>query len=99
MRAACDEYALSLVGGDLNRAAQVIVSVSAVGEVARGRAVLRSGARPGDRIVVTGSLGAAAGGLALARAALPAAATPRGRALLEAQFRPTARVGEGATLG
>jgi thiamine-monophosphate kinase len=48
---------------------------------------------------VTGSLGAAAGGLLLARAGHPAATTPWGRALLEAQFRPAARVGEGATLG
>jgi thiamine-monophosphate kinase len=98
MRTACDEYALSLVGGDLNRSDRVTISVTVIGEVARGRAVLRSGARPGDRVVVTGALGAAAGGLALARAGHPAATTPWGRVLLESQYRPVARVGEGATL-
>jgi thiamine-monophosphate kinase len=98
MREACGEYALSLVGGDLSRGSELVISVSAAGEVARGRAVLRSGAKPGDRIVVTGSLGAAAGGLELARSGHQAAATPWGRALLEAQFRPAARVGEGASL-
>src|SRR5438874_2177484 len=50
MRAACDEYALSLVGGDVNGSERSVISVTVVGEVARGRAVLRSGARPGDRI-------------------------------------------------
>jgi len=98
MRSACDEYALSLVGGDLDRAPRTVISVTVVGEVARGRAVLRSGARPDDRIVVTGSLGAAAGGLQLARAGHPSAATEWGRALLDAHFRPVARVGEAETL-
>ena len=54
MRDACAEYALALVGGDTNRADLIVVSVAVVGEVAPGRAVLRSGARAGDRIVVTG---------------------------------------------
>jgi len=98
MRAACDEYALSLVGGDLDRAPRTVISVTVAGEVARGRAVLRSGARPGDRIVVTGSLGGAAGGLLLARSGSAATATDWGRALLEAHFRPVARVGEAETL-
>ncbi len=102
MRDACAEYALALVGGDTNRADLVVVSVAVVGEVAPGRAVLRSGARVGDRIVVTGSLGAAAGGLALSRAASGRAAEalsqPWGRALIEALERPVARVGEAQML-
>ncbi|MFN2544265.1 MAG: thiamine-phosphate kinase [Actinomycetota bacterium] len=98
MRAACDEYALSLVGGDLNRSPQTVVSVTVIGEVARGRAVLRSGARPGDRVVVTGTLGASAGGLLLARAGGSSVTTPWGRELMEAHFRPVARIGEAATL-
>ena len=102
MRDACAEYALSLVGGDTNRADLVVVSVTLVGEVSPGRAVTRSAARIGDAIVVTGALGAAAGGLALSRAQ-PAAMTaalssPWGRALLDALARPVARVGEGQTL-
>ena len=102
MRDACAEYALALVGGDTNRADLVVVSVAVAGEVAPGRAVLRSGARVGDRIVVTGSLGAAAGGLALSRAASGRAAEalsqPWGRALIEALERPVARVGEAQLL-
>src|SRR5438067_4742547 len=98
VRAACDAYALSLVGGDVNRSSVSVISVSVAGEVGRGRAALRSGARPGDRIVVTGSLGASAGGLLLARSGRPEATTDWGRALLESHFRPVARVGEGQTL-
>ncbi len=102
MHDACTEYALSLVGGDTNRGDLVIVSITVAGEVAPGRAVTRSGARPGDLIAVTGSLGAAAGGLALSRAAAPKAAEalsrPWGRLLLDALARPVARVGEGQTL-
>lgn len=102
MRDACAEYAVSLVGGDTNRGSVLVVSVSVTGEVARGRAVTRAGARPGDVIVTTGWLGAAAGGLALSRAPAPTAAhalsQPWGRKLLDALARPVARVGEGQTL-
>lgn len=102
MRAACDEYALSLVGGDTNRAGLVVISVTVVGEVTPGRALRRSGARVGDAIVVTGSLGAAAGGFALSRAhpsrAAAALSRPWGRELADALARPVARVGEARTL-
>jgi thiamine-monophosphate kinase len=102
MRAACEEYALALVGGDLSSGPVGVVSVTVVGEVARDRFVTRSGARVGDRVVVTGVLGASAGGLALARAGAGAArralATEWGRSLVEAHVRPVARVGEGQTL-
>ena len=102
MRDACAEYAVALVGGDTNRADLVVLSVAVAGEVAPGRALLRSGARVGDRIVVTGSLGAAAGGLALSQLdpgrAGDALSQPWGRALVEALERPTARVGESQVL-
>jgi thiamine-monophosphate kinase len=102
MRAACDEYALTLVGGDCSRADAVVISVTVVGEVAPGRAVTRAGAHPGDLIVVTGSLGAAAGGLALSRArpskAAEALGKRWGRELAEALARPVARVAEALTL-
>ncbi len=102
MRSAGDEYALSVVGGDLSSGPVAVVSVAVVGEVAPGRFVTRSGAMPGDRVVVTGSLGASAGGLALARArpgeVSGALVSKWGRALVAAHLRPVARVGEGRTL-
>jgi thiamine-monophosphate kinase len=102
MREACAEYALALVGGDTNRAELIVLSIAVVGEVAPGRAVTRSGARPGDRIVVTGSLGAAAGGLAISKAPPEGAASALseawGRDLAAALARPVARVGEAQVL-
>jgi thiamine-monophosphate kinase len=97
MREACDEHALWLVGGDLTRGPVVSVSVSVTGEVAPGRAITRAGARVGDTVVVTGSLGASAAGLRLALEGR-APSTDLDRALLRAHFRPVARVGEGAAL-
>jgi len=56
-----------LVGGNLSRARQTSITITAQGSVERGRALLRSSAQPGDRIFVTGTLGGAA--LEVARAA------------------------------
>jgi thiamine-monophosphate kinase len=55
-----------LVGGNVVRARQTSLTITAAGALARGRALRRRGARPGDRILVTGSLGGAA--LEVARA-------------------------------
>ncbi len=56
-----------LVGGNISRARQTSLTLTTLGAVARGRALTRSGAKPGDRIFVTGTLGRAA--LEIARAA------------------------------
>lgn len=98
LREAADEYALSIVGGDLSGASQIVVSVTVTGEVSNRGAVTRAGASPGNRLCVTGALGAAAGGLTLARERPRDASTPWGRELLLALCRPAARVGEGQTL-
>ncbi len=96
MREACDEYALWLVGGDLSSGPAITVSVTVTGEVAPGMALLRSGAKAGDRVVVTGELGGAAAGLRVARSGRVTGEADR--ALLRAHFRPVARVGEAAVL-
>ena len=102
MREAADEYAMTLVGGDTTRGDRTTIAVSVVGEVPDGRAVLRSGAAPGDVVAVTGRLGGSAAGLRIARA--PEAeqkellSTAWGRGLVSTHERPVARLGEGQTL-
>ena len=95
MRECCDEFALSLVGGNLSRGQELSIVVSMTGEVGPGRAVRRSGARPGDRVVVTGSLGGAAAGL---RVAAQRSWTDDERDALRRSMRPVPRVGEAAIL-
>lgn len=54
-----------LAGGDLAESPIFAADIVLVGAVRRGRALLRSGARPGDLLYVTGTLGGAASGLAM----------------------------------
>jgi len=53
-------YKVQLAGGDVSSAPQITADIVVTGQVPHGKAILRSGARPGDRIYVTGSLGASA---------------------------------------
>ena len=50
-------FGLTIVGGDTSAAPLLELHVFAIGTVPRDKAILRSGARPGDAIFVTGSLG------------------------------------------
>jgi thiamine-monophosphate kinase len=64
-----------LLGGDtVSTPGPVMISITAFGRVAPGKMVRRSGARPGDRVVVTGTIGDAALGLDILRAGRVAAA-------------------------
>ncbi len=64
--AACDKYNVDLVGGDTTSSQKgFVISVTAIGEVAPGKFVKRSGAKKGDLICVSGDLGGAFLGLTL----------------------------------
>jgi thiamine-monophosphate kinase len=53
-------FGVSLAGGDISSADKIMVDIVVTGQVPAKKAVLRSGARPGDRIFVTGQLGGSA---------------------------------------
>src|SRR5688572_16361232 len=86
-----------LVGGNLARSpGPLVIDVTAVGAARPRRILRRSGAHPGDRVFVTGRLGAAAAGLALRRAGadIPAMDDDQ-RACVRRYDRPDARLRTG----
>ena len=96
MRAALMRANLRLVGGNIARG-PLALGVSVHGCVPAGRALLRSGARPGDLIWVTGTLGGAAA--ALARGGLATYRSPEELdELARRYFLPEAQIGAGAVL-
>jgi thiamine-monophosphate kinase len=87
-------FGCPVVGGDLSGGECLVVALAMTGEVSHGPGpVLRSGARPGDRLLVTGPLGAAAAGLRLLRSDSGGAGT--GGTLVAAHRRPQPRLGQG----
>ena len=87
-----DEHGVALVGGDTTRG-PLSLTITAFGHVPAGQALRRDGARAGDEVWVTGSLGDAAGALAQWRARGPASAKLRHRL-----DRPTPRLAAGLAL-
>jgi thiamine-monophosphate kinase len=84
-------FACPLLGGDtVSTPGPQMISITAFGRVPQGRMVGRTGAKPGDRIMVTGTIGDAALGLDLLKggaAAKALASDPAAREILVARFR------------
>ena len=108
LREACGELApgCGVVGGDLSVSDTLTVAVTAFGDLEGRAPVLRSGARAGDVVAVSGDLGLAGEGIALlfARAVdaeghpdaeLAAALRPEFDAVLDAQLAPSPPIGDG----
>jgi thiamine-monophosphate kinase len=80
-------FGIVLCGGDtVVTPGPLTVTVSAFGRVARGKGVTRAGARAGDELWVSGTIGDGALGLLAAQGGLPAL-TVRQRAYLETRYR------------
>jgi thiamine-monophosphate kinase len=93
MTALAGETGTELAGGDLTRSERLFLAITVVGHASSPDAfVARSGARPGDALVLTGELGAAAVGLELLEHRRIDAA------LVERQLEPTPRLAAGQAL-
>lgn len=87
---AASEAKVSLIGGDTTRGPATVVSIHMLGDVHPGKALRRSGARAGDRILVTGTPGDAAAGLSLLQSGSDQ--TAESEYLIGRFVRPKARV-------
>lgn len=90
-----EKYGAALLGGDTTCSPdRICINVTVLGTCPRGKAKLRSAARPGDLVCVTGTLGDSAAGLRLILGGQKGAA-PR---LMDRHYTPTPRVEEGLAL-
>ena len=96
LAAAVSEYQLPLVGGDTTKG-PLAITVQVFGSLPTDIALLRSGAEIGDSLLISGTLGDAAGGLAFIQERWQPS-PEHAEYLLGRFYRPTARLGLGAEL-
>ena len=101
MGRAARQLGMRIAGGDSTKSPRISISVTVLGEVGRGLAVTRSGARPGDILCVSGRLGGAELGLKMVQSGPVKASNwnekDRGR-LLQPHLYPRIRVALGVWL-
>jgi len=96
-----DQHNVALIGGDTSASPdRLIIDSVVIGECKAEASIGRNGARPGDGLFVTGTVGAAATGLRLlAGPTRPRRSSELVERAIEAQLAPVARVDFGASVG
>lgn len=97
-KSACKKYGVVLLGGDTSRSSEVVINVTIHGKCEHGKAVMRDGARPGDLICVSGTLGDSGLGLQILESKRIEAASDDEKYLIQKHSRPQARVELGQKL-
>jgi thiamine-monophosphate kinase len=90
LRRAALRFGCPLAGGDTTQTRQILISVTVIGEVLTGCAIRRSGAQPGDKIFVSGTLGEAEIGLQVLRSG--ARISPKNDSVLRKHLYPEPRL-------
>jgi thiamine-monophosphate kinase len=99
MREEAERAGVAVVGGNMARSPWgIFIDVCVLGRVHREHLLLRSGARPGDRVLVTGWLGDAAAGLQLVLNAELAVTEAERELLLSRHLTPTPRLAESGVI-
>jgi thiamine-monophosphate kinase len=96
MARAAQRFGLVLAGGDTTKYPSIMINLTVLGEVEPGQAILRSGARPGDSICISGKLGEAELGLQLVQRRLHK--REQWKKLLKKHLYPEPRLGLGQWL-
>ncbi len=97
LNAGAREYGAYIVGGDTGEASDLVISISLFGTVRKGKIMLRSGAKVGDLVAVTGSFGKPPAGLRILLKGSEARRKAR-RVLVDSVLMPHARLKEGLAL-
>jgi thiamine-monophosphate kinase len=95
MRLLAERFRVAIVGGDVVRGRELSVTLTVIGQGKKENLGLRSGARPGDAVLVTGTLGASRAGLELLQNFKSEIRNPK---LIRKHLRPEPRVKEGLVL-
>ncbi len=98
LRTEAERYGAVIVGGNITGSSLFGIDITLLGQAQRGQELLRSGARPGDALLVTGTLGEAAAGLYVLLHPELEVPLPIARRLKAAQLTPVPRVPEGRLL-
>jgi thiamine-monophosphate kinase len=98
LNAGAREYGAYIIGGDTSETSDLIIAVSLYGTAEKTKLMLRSGAKPGDILAVTGFFGKSAAGLRLLLKNYSVSSNLQ-NVLLEAVCMPKAKLKEGFALG
>jgi len=102
MRALAKKHGVVIAGGDIVKSRELSITLALLGECDPKNAGLRSGAKPGDAVLVTGDLGGSQAGLDLLKSKINPSAPLRARNqksnLIRKHLRPEPRVAEAKVL-
>ncbi|MGH7884381.1 MAG: thiamine-phosphate kinase [Thermodesulfobacteriota bacterium] len=96
IKSACKEFDVELVGGNLSQSETFFIDITAIGEINPEKIIKRSGAKSGDKIYVTGSIGDSALGLMFLN---KKDATENTEFLINRHIKPMPRLKIGSLLG
>ena len=61
----CDKYSMEIIGGNMTHSDKIVISITLTGEVKKDELCLRSDAKPGDFLFISGEIGFGRAGLTL----------------------------------